>query len=771
VRAIDVDITDETLSGHAYDALRAIAKATRVREDSPKFLVAFRLHGAYKKRIINAAHGRIEFLADGQQFLVAGSHPSGARYKWAAAGGLPAEIPTLSAAEFEEIWAALSTKFGVEPVAPGRPSTAETADHPGATVLTQIDEPAFQQLADAMRWPALLASAADNSAWSEIGYGLLSLAHTGRQLWLDFSAAAPNYEADAAETWWAAHVSQQPRTDYRHILNLARNLGWAAHVAAAEDFPEAPIDALDGLSVAETGTPELVREIPEAFGLCTDQRNAKRLEAAYKRRLIAVAGEFYAWVGTHWRRDEAIAARCAATLTRMVHDEARAAREKANSLTGGREKLDARTKEAKELAETPQGPEALDALAKAAALEKWAAACEMRSTQDNALALLRRMIQLDVDDLNQRPELLNCLNGTIDLRTGELREHRPADFITLCAPIHYRPDARCELFERFLHEILGPETARFMHTWLGYCITGETREQKFALHIGDGGNGKGVLFQTLENVLGRHEYLHTVAASLLVASGADNRHPTEIADLYGRRMVIASETEEGSNLRETFLKSATGEDTLSGRKMHKDLFTFRPTFKLQMSTNSKPTVKGADRGIWRRILLFWYGVKFGTAAEVARGVAVREQDVLLKEKLRAEREGIFAWLVRGARAWYAEGLKAPQSIVDATAEYQREQDRVADFTTAVCIIDSERWSPFSELYSAYTIWCRSNGYTTLGMVKFIRELERVVPKFRRSDDRRKVGDIWKTIKGCHGIIVNPDGDGGGVRFEKAEELA
>jgi hypothetical protein len=234
VRAIDVDVTDEDLSGSIYDALSGIARCTRNRDNSAKFLIAFKLEGSYKKRIINTAHGRIEFLADGQQWVAAGTHPSGTRYTWTVAGGLPHEFPTLSPDEFEALWARLSADFSVEPQRTQSTLASTTGD---ATLLTELDRTTGLRLAEALMYQPLLDSAADNSVWSEIGYALLSLGQEGYNLWHDFSRRAPGYIANAPEEWWEAHVSQTPRTDYRHILNMARALGWG--LARAEDFPTA----------------------------------------------------------------------------------------------------------------------------------------------------------------------------------------------------------------------------------------------------------------------------------------------------------------------------------------------------------------------------------------------------------------------------------------------------------------------------------------------------------------------------------------------------
>jgi putative DNA primase/helicase len=192
--------------------------------------------------------------------------------------------------------------------------------------------------------------------------------------------------------------------------------------------------------------------------------------------------------------------------------------------------------------------------------------------------------------------------------------------------------------------------------------------------------------------------------------------------------------------------------------MGRNFFKFSPTHKLQMLTNHKPVIKGSDHGIWRRILLLQYPQKFGTAAEIAAGRATKLVDTSLKGALRAEREGIFAWLVQGAIDWYRDGLQPPASVLEAGEAYRLEQDRVAQFVHECCVLEADTWSPFSGafvgLYAAYGGWCRESGYLALGMKKFVDELARVVPKFRKAERKLSADGVRKTVNGAYGVRVN-----------------
>ncbi len=260
----------------------------------------------------------------------------------------------------------------------------------------------------------------------------------------------------------------------------------------------------------------------------------------------------------------------------------------------------------------------------------------------------------------------------------------------------------------------------------------------------------------IEDVLG--EYSHTAPRGLLTAANGDDRHPTEIAGLFGRRLVTAAESEDNAKLRESFVKQATGGDRLTGRYMHKDFFSFRPTHKLQLLTNFKPVIRGSDYGIWRRLLLLQYEIKFGTAEDVEAGRATRLRDPTLKEALLAEREGIFAWLVQGAIEWYRDGLQPPASVLEASEAYRIEQDRVGQFVHECCALEPETWSPFSDplmgLYPAYSGWCRDSGYQALGLKRFVDELQRIVPRFRKAERKLNINGIRKTVNGAFGVRVN-----------------
>jgi P4 family phage/plasmid primase-like protien len=702
VRAIDIDITEPETARAAALTVElffnnlGLCWAERLRSNSPKCLFALRMDGVFHKRIIDAGErGRIEFLGDGQQFVACGSHPSGVEYEWTEFS----DIPTLTPDQFEDLWGLLASQFGV---------STDAAAPAGATFTpaTEISAADRDALMDALEWPPLIAAAEDNDTWSEVGYALLSIGAV--DLWMNFCASAPKYDADAAMAWWRAHQDATPRTDFTHIILMAKRLGYKTVEFGdliANPMADDEKSSLEGL----------IGELPEKHFAITDQANAHRLKDAFGgRRIIVVNGGFFSWTGRYWKGDDTEAYRCAAELTNIIGHE-----------------IDA----------NPNSPDA-------APLRKWQMACEQVSVQNRAVELLRKTMEpYEAINLDSAKHLFNVSNGTIDLRTGLLQPHEPRDFITRIARVPYEPDAPCPVFEGFILGIMGgdAEMVSFLQRWFGYGMTAETREQKIMLHIGGGSNGKSTLLEAIARVMG--EYGKTAAPNLLTSNG--DRHPTEIAELFGRRLVTAHESDDGAVLRESFIKQATGGDPLSGRFMRQDFFEFFPTHKLQLLTNHKPQIRGQDHAIWRRILLVWYTQRYGTREAVEAGLASAVGDPKLTEKLELERKGILAWLVRGAIEWYRDGLNPPASVIEAGLQYQREQDRTACFVAERCQLSADFWSAIDDLYHEYRDWSYSCGYHATSVQKFVTELERVMgPAFKRASQNGR--------RGAFGIALNPD---------------
>ena len=187
--------------------------------------------------------------------------------------------------------------------------------------------------------------------------------------------------------------------------------------------------------------------------------------------------------------------------------------------------------------------------------------------------------------------------------------------------MEYHPEAECTRFESFLLGIMAGNLllVNFLRRLLGYCITGDVREQVLPIFHGGGSNGKSTLLGALIELLG--DYAGRAAPDLLLVRRG-NAHPTELADLHGRRLIVCNEAEDGRQMAESLVKDLTGGDRIKGRRMREDFWEFPPTHKVIMPTNHKPDVRGSDHAIWRRIMLVPFTVKYWNRGKGESGAGV-----------------------------------------------------------------------------------------------------------------------------------------------------
>lgn len=312
----------------------------------------------------------------------------------------------------------------------------------------------------------------------------------------------------------------------------------------------------------------------------------------------------------------------------------------------------------------------------------------------NMVMLGRDELAIHVDELDTDQWLFNCANGTIDLRTGELFTHRQEDLHTKLSPITYDPAAGCPRWLQFLDEVFEgvEDIIPFLRRFFGYCLTGSVREQQFPVFWGKGSNGKSTLMGVVQGILGR-DYAMQQKADLLIAKRNDP-HPTELATMHGKRLVVMSETESDQRLAEAKVKALTGGEPIPCRRMNEDWWEFLPEFKLILVTNNPPKVYSQDFAMWRRLLM----VPFLQRFEGAR------KDPDLVYRLQEESGGILAWMVSGCLEWQRDGLAAPESIVRATAEYAEKEDIVGRFMADCCILNAAATARASQIREAYEKW-------------------------------------------------------------------
>ena len=298
------------------------------------------------------------------------------------------------------------------------------------------------------------------------------------------------------------------------------------------------------------------------------------------------------------------------------------------------------------------------------------------------------------DDYDSDNWAFNVQNGTVDLRTGKLQPHTPTDLITYCAPVNHDENAKCPLWEKTLLEIFEDNgiLVSYLQRCLGMCLTGDVREQILLVFYGIGRNGKNVVVDTHSGMMG--DYACEAATTLLTSRSGFDEHPTEIADLCGRRLVIACETQKDGKLKADTVKRLTGNARLKARFMKKDFFEFDRTFKIILCTNHRPEIPENTIAIWERLKVVPFNRVFAEA----------EQDKLLLNKLKTEWPGILNWMVRGCLDWQKNGLQEPEEVGEATWEYQESQNPLDDFFDQCCKFNAFSVTPVGILKERFAEW-------------------------------------------------------------------
>lgn len=402
----------------------------------------------------------------------------------------------------------------------------------------------------------------------------------------------------------------------------------------------------------------------------SDLGNGIRLAQRERGRLVynGDAGAWFVFDGGHWRPDidgrvMAAAKRCALS----IEDEAAA----------------------------------IDNDDVAEAVSKW-------GRRSQGLGKLEAMIKLATSepgmmtraaDFDADPWSLNCRNGVVDLTSGSIAPHDPARRCAKISPVDFDPFATAPTWRAFVEWAFAgdSELIDFVQRCAGYSLTASTRDHVFLFLYGTGANGKSTFLNALLALLG--DYGGQASPDLLVATRYPV-HPTQVADLCGRRCVVGSEVAEGAGFDEVKLKWLTGGDRIKARYMRRDFFEFEPTHKLWLAGNHKPRVRGTDRGIWRRMRL----VPF------VRTLTAGEMDPDLPLKLRAELPGILTWAVNGAVRWFEQGLTMPAAVRDATDDYRREEDVLGLFLDECTEPAAYGEPPKKTLRLRYESWCSNHGH-------------------------------------------------------------
>lgn len=411
------------------------------------------------------------------------------------------------------------------------------------------------------------------------------------------------------------------------------------------------------------------RQKARASGLSEDSVALAFVEG--RRRLLRYdhdAGRWYRWAGTHWQEER----------TRLAFEWVR---QLARELAEDDEKNNARVRK----------------VSFANGVEKFA-------QSDRAFAVISDIWDSDAF-------LLGTPVGTVDLRTGIMREPDPTDYISKLAAAAPANAANCPRWLAFLDESTGGDAAmvRFLQQWCGYCLTGDTREHAFVFCYGPGKNGKSTFIGTVSGILG--DYAATAAMTTFTATRFE-QHPADLAALRGARMVTASETEEGHNWAEVRIKQLTGGDKISARFMRQDWFSYTPVFKLTVIGNHMPNLRNVDEAARRRINVVPF---IRTPKQV---------DKQLSDKLRGEWPGILRWMINGCLDWQANELTPAPAIATATRSYFEDQDLFGQWLEERCCVGEHNTSKSAELFKSWSEFAQASGEQSGSRKTFASMLQR-----------------------------------------------
>jgi P4 family phage/plasmid primase-like protien len=370
-----------------------------------------------------------------------------------------------------------------------------------------------------------------------------------------------------------------------------------------------------------------------------------------------------------------------------------------------------------------------------------------RLTAQLKLAETEPEIAITRDKLDADPWLFNVLNGTLNLRTGELLPHNKEHLIARLAPVEYDPEAALPMWDDFLMDSTGndEDMVRFLARTVGYSLTGDCREEKLFFVHGPTNSGKSTFLEAIKSVMG--DYATTADFETFLARSFVGGPRPDIARLAGSRFVASIEVDEGKSLAEGLVKQITGGDTVTARFLYKSEFEFLPQFKLWLAANHAPEIKHDDAAMWRRILKLPFEI---SVPEDRRDPAIKET---LKDTAKAG-AAILAWAVRGCLDWQKQGLAVPEKVTVATDQYRRDQDPLREFILSSCVLSENVKAPASSLRSEYESWCREAGEKPIYGAAWGEALR----SRGCTQDRQRLNGVLMRVWQGIGLIVGGDDD-------------
>lgn len=324
------------------------------------------------------------------------------------------------------------------------------------------------------------------------------------------------------------------------------------------------------------------------------------------------------------------------------------------------------------------------------------------------------------------PYIFNCSNGTLHLDTGKFTEHISSDLLTKKSSVAYEPSAHSKRWNNFISEIMSndQERALFLQKVFGYALSGDTHHECMSILYGaTTRNGKGTLCESVLKVFG--SYGCTSRPETIAQKNSTNSsQPSEdVARLAGIRFVNIAEPGKSLVLNAALVKNMTGNDTINARFLHENSFDFAPQFKLYINTNYLPVVNDMTVFTSGRVIIIPFERHFDES----------EQDKGLKhEFMKPEvQSAILNWLLVGYKQLQLHGLKMPQSVINATDQYEHDSNKTLLFIEDCLEEGTDYEERTSEVYNRYKSWCIENGQYAESMKNFKQSLSAVVEVKRK----------------------------------------
>ena len=427
---------------------------------------------------------------------------------------------------------------------------------------------------------------------------------------------------------------------------------------------------------------------------------------------------FLVYKDNYWQEDPVFSKRCAQMITDKQLEEAK------NQLFNAKQKLEQYAGATIDLTAAlkneghPQMLKLAAEVNEAKVYENYILKRRNSAKLQSSLEELKPLVQVYVKDLDKDAFLLSTPTKTYDLRKGIDGALNPdaKNMITKSTTLSPSLKGKDRWID-FLNECFNEdqELIDYVQKICGLAAIGKVYIEGIIISYGDGGNGKSTFWNTIARVLG--SYYGKISADALTTNCKRNVKP-ELAELRGKRLIIASESQEGARLNDSEIKELCSTDDIRAEKKFKDPFDFTPTHTLVLYTNHLPKVKGTDDGIWRRIIVIPFNHKFTKDDADIKNYS----DVLYEEA----GEFVLTWVIEGARKAYESNfrLKNPAIVQKAIDSYKKENDWFGRFIEECCIVGEAEKCKSNDLYQRYRDFSVSQGERPKGTIEFYTELER-----------------------------------------------